>query len=37
LPLVSYGGTSLVLTLAALGVVAALSRRKPARNIGMEK
>ena len=37
LPLVSYGGTSLVLTLAALGVVAALSRRKPVRNIGLEK
>ncbi len=37
LPLVSYGGTSLVLTLAALGVVAALSRSKPVRNIGLEK
>ena len=37
LPLVSYGGTSLVLTLSALGVVAALSRRKPARYIEMEK
>jgi len=37
LPLVSYGGTSLVLTLSALGVVAALSRRKPARNLDMEK
>lgn len=37
LPLVSYGGTSLVLTLSALGVVAALSRRKPARNSVIEK
>ena len=37
LPLVSYGGTSLVLTLAGLGVVAALSRRKPVRNIEIEK
>lgn len=37
LPLVSYGGTSLVLTLSALGVVAALSRRKPSRNVDFEK
>jgi len=37
LPLVSYGGTSLVLTLAGLGVIAALSRRKPIRNIELEK
>jgi len=36
LPLVSYGGTSLVLTLAALGVVAALSRRKPVRAFDLE-
>jgi cell division protein FtsW len=36
LPLVSYGGTSLVLTLAALGVVAALSRRKPVRALDLE-
>lgn len=37
LPLVSYGGTSLVLTLAALGVVAALSRRKPIRTFELDK
>lgn len=37
LPLVSYGGTSLVLTLSALGVVAALSRRKSPRNVEMDK
>jgi MYXO-CTERM domain-containing protein len=34
---VSYGGTSLVLTLAGLGGVAALSRRKPVRHIEIEK
>lgn len=34
LPLVSYGGSALVVTLAALGVVANISRHRPAENDG---